>query len=316
MGLAAAAHSAVPVPIDPDGAGGIGTISVGNLDWSVGNALATGVGASRPVGTDFTLYAQAHLSTFNNISNQVIQTPALNTTFEWTYVTAFQERITSSANGGQALQFQVNPLNTGLNLATNFFQIYRSGVNANDLAGTGFNDGTLLLTGHILQGNQFGDSGFNIAGNIVGGVFVPSTQPLDQFGANNYPGITSITGSGSSVITVQVDSFDPTVFQGLVVGSTFTLDFNTSQILAYNQTDPSSCFWNGSAFIGGAGATTPPLGSNCANTIGTVNGTSGPNIIFQTDSNNSFTAQVPEPGVLALLGISLLGLGIARTRRS
>ena len=319
MGLTMSAHSAVPIGIDPDaGAAPNGTIQVGNLDWAVGNALAVGVTQGSPAGTVFTTYAQARLSNFNNIANVNIPVVGLNTVFEWTYVTGFQEVITQSLNGGQALQFQVNPANLGFNATQNFFQIYRSAPNSSDLAGTGFNDGTLLLTGHILQGAELGQSGFTAAGNVSGPVtapvFTPLIQDLDQFGNNDYAAIDSITGTGSSQIKVLIDAInDPLSFPGLSVGMILTLDFNTSQILAYNQTDPSACFWNGAATIGGAG--NAALG--CANTIGAVNGVSGPNIQFQTDANNSFIVQqVPEPGVLALLGISLLGLGIARTRKS
>lgn len=323
MGLTAAAQAAVPIPINPDGVpGGAPTVQVGNLDWAVGNALAVGPGtfASRVVGAEFQLLAQARLASFNTIANTPIGVPQLNTTFEWTYVTSFTERITSVLNGGQALQFQVNPNNIGYDAALNFFEIYRSAPNSSDLAGRGFNDGTRILRAHILQGNQFGDSNFNVSGNIVGGNFIPTIGNLDQFGANNYTGAngsaphSTITGSGASQLRFQVDEFDANTFQNIDVGSIFTLDFNTSQILAYNQTDPSSCFWNGAAFVGGAGQANPNLPLPCANTIGAVNGVNGPNIMFQTDSNNSFTATVPEPGVLALLGISLLGLGIARRR--
>ena len=319
MGLTMSAHSAVPVGIDPDAAAAPnGTIQVGNLDWAVGNALVVGATQSSPEGTQFTTYAQARLSNFNNILNQNIAVTGLNTVFEWTYVTGFQEVITQSLNGGQALQFQVNPNNLGLDATQNFFQIYRSAANSNDLAGTGFNDGTLLLTGHILQGAQLGQSGFTAAGNVStttsGPVFTPLIQALDQFGNNDYPAIDSITGTGSSQIQILVDAInDPLSFPGISVGMILTLDFNTSQILAYNQTDPSACFFNGAVTIGGAG--NAALG--CANTIGATNGVSGPNIQFQTDSNNSFIVQqIPEPGVLALLGISLLGVGIARARKS
>jgi hypothetical protein len=38
-------------------------------------------------------------------------------------------------------------------------------------------------------------------------------------------------------------------------------------------------------------------------TLGAVNGTRGPNFVFQTDGNHAFT--VPEPASLALIGLGL-----------
>lgn len=39
-------------------------------------------------------------------------------------------------------------------------------------------------------------------------------------------------------------------------------------------------------------------------------------IVLQADGNQAFTAAVPEPGTLALLGIAMLGLGMSRRRAS
>lgn len=325
MGLAASAYASNPIPIDPDGApGGTPTINVGNLDWAVGNAIAVGVGtfADRTEGQEFQLYAHARLASFNDISNKPINVAQLDNAFEWSYVTTFTERITSVGAGGRTLEFQVNPNGDLLDDSTNFFRIYRSTPNSSDLAGRGFNDGDLILEGYILTGNEFGDSGFNVSGNFVNGAFVPALSALDTFGSNNYNGgngsdaHSSITGTGSSKINIQVTSWDAATFQNIDSAFVFSMEFNTSQILAYSQTDPSSCFWDGSGFIGGAGQSNPNQVAPCANAIGAVNGISGPDIMFQTDANNNFTATlVPEPGVLALLGISLLGFGIARIRR-
>jgi PEP-CTERM motif-containing protein len=305
-GLAGLAYGAVPVTIDPDAGGAATPISVGNLDWAAGNAIAVGAGADPAIGTTFQTYAQARLAQFNDSANNPYTVTGFGAGgFEWTYVTSFTEVVTKNDTTG-GLGFALNPSGGGLS-ATNFFQIYVSAANSSDLAGTGFNDGTLILTGHIVNtGVIVGDSLFQVSIG-AGGVIIGDLDASPN--GNDYPNIDSVQGSGSSKITVAVDSFNSSYFQGLTVGSLLQLDFTTNQTLAYNQTDPSACFAD-AGFAGGAGN-----GGTCANTIGAVNGISTNNIMFQTDAISNFSVTtVPEPGVLALLGISLLGLGVIRKR--
>jgi len=201
---------------------------------------------------------------------------------------------------------------------TNFFKIFvgNSAQEGNDLTGNCFVCGTEILTGHAYDATSTltltDTDGFSGPGNNI-------PRKLDNSGVDNYPGITTVSAVGGSEIDVLVDNFNNAYFLNLIKGISFSLN-NTSQILAFSQTDPSAFFSNnGSTNQNEIGVDpTGVLG------VGTVNGlclnagtTGNCKIIVQSDANSTFfeVTAVPEPATMTLFGLGLLGSVAARRRQ-
>jgi len=296
------AQASSTVIFDPTGTvGPANDVAFTTLDQRPGNALAIGASASSPVGTSFNLVYQANLGAAINsngvsVFNQgdTVGGAARN----FTFTAGFAETITGNTVVGgtnTVLTFGFASPATNAPTATNFFYMYATGASGNNLAGTGFATGIPILTGHFIA------SGYSSTFNANGG---GAGTPLDGSGNNDYPGISTITGSGSTNATLVIDSFLPNYFPNLVAGAT-TSFIQTTQSLFFSTVDPAALMSsNGIANGNIPGATS----------VGTVNGITGPNTIFAADASQSFTTGVPEPLPAALIGLGLVALGLARRK--
>ena len=263
----------------------LGDITVGSFDWTPGNALGyqgIPIAGTKP----FTLFYQASLASFNDpVTGLPIIGTGLGTDYEITAIAASGE--IGTLIGGTVLLLAFDNTNS-----TNYVKIYYdTAKNANPLLGTGFDDGTLLM-----EGEATASSGNFLVTNLdQNGIPIP--VQFDQFpslASNNYPGVGTVVGNGSSVATVDID---PTTINSTYITPSgtsvlsFTLNFNTSQILPFNQQNPSKAFWDdlNSVWITpvyGPGTGAYPNGVNGVNAC--PPGVQNCDIQFQADANNSF----------------------------
>jgi len=281
------------ITFDPDGANnpnGTGSLApipnVTGFDYSVGNFLGQGLVTARNAWTPtnpttFQVYYQAALAGLINTTGTFAPT-GLNSTYEITAVASFTAVVTNVS--GNSLTFAVAPAASQTNSFLRFFYDQNTATFANNLNGTGFNDGTQILTS-----NPF-------ASPTSTGNFTSSTQPppalFDAFAPDNYSGKQSVAGNGSDVFTANNVNTNAAFFVSPALSS---VSYNTSLVLPFSGTNPSGLFTG----LGPGGITITP-------SLGNTNGVSGPDYQFQADAN-IFPNTVPEPASMTLLGMGLAG---------
>jgi len=338
FGLASSqAQAGNVIVFDPTGGGGANgnaTINATQFTYAPGNALAIGAitpGVGPVVGTTFELKYQAILGGISgttqignlgvSVVSQVtdttpvnggnIQAGAVNTGREVTIVADFREVITGMTvqGGNNVFTFALAPG------GPNNVSIYSAPAGtAKNLAGTGFNTGTLILSGTVVPSSS--------EGTYTSSIAIPNTGPgspsspvlFDQYagdypggvvtanGAGGpYPGIFTLSGSGSTFLPVAVNFTNPLYFPGLGTPSLLNINFpSISAAVPFNSVSPSMNFTG----------TIP--------NIGTVNQLNGRDAQFQAQAANDFVAAIPEPSsVISALTAAVLipGFVFASRRR-
>jgi hypothetical protein len=274
------------IDFNPTGSPSGPVYTIGGIDVAPGSALAVDA-LPLKVGDTFQRYYQASVSGLINTHGLTFAPPGLQSSYQLTAVASTTEIVTSLNGNGAPATFAVAPTQS----PHSFFELYYNpAVVANNLAGTGFNVGTLILT--LGPSTSPGEGLFTLATDPTTGKPIISPQ-FDGFTHDDYPGISTVIGSGAALIQADVTFADPAFFKTPLS----EISFNTSLVTPFRQVDPSRLF------VGSPGGGAP----NIVPHIGTTNGVDGPDFQFQADANLSFTV-IPEPASFIQASLGLLGV--------
>jgi hypothetical protein len=308
LGLAGQANAFNVISFDTNGAAAGGTIAVDTFDWIPGNALSIGAlgmaGDSAAPSVITTVY-QAKLGSFlnNNNGSPITTSPASGTEF--------------------TIQATITELQTGIGTSTAFFtplggtvkMFYDAAANSNDISGTGFGDGLMILSGTILSGSgtytdvtrQNNAPQAILAGASLcsAGLTTVGCVPvlLDQSGDDNQGGVLTHTGNGSSTLNVHVDYQDNNFFKSLLTSLLIGLNDTTNLADPFVQANPSDLIVGNApsySLVGGQLVN----GGDCPKDAN-GNFTQRCDFHFQSDGATSFQA-IPEPGTLALFSLGMM----------
>ena len=205
---------------------------------------------------------------------QPVIPPGLNSTYQLTAVGSFTEVVTSLTRAGRW-----RPSQWRLPGAEQLLRalLHNRRWSPDNLAGTGFNVGTLILAG--TPPSPAASVGvYSLATDSAG---APVTTQFDQSPSIITRGVTTVAGSGSALLSSDVTYINPAFFKTPLSQITF----NSSLVTPFLQVTPS--------------ASLPALpvaaAPNVTPDIGTINGVNGTDFQLQADANFSFTRPSPNP---------------------
>ncbi len=310
---------------DPDGNGPLPALNLISMDTGLGQALVLptpGSPAFTPnswaAGNTFQVDFQLQVAGLNDVNGSAAFSPGLNRDYQITVVASVTLVISGTLTtppppGGQGSQLAF--VQTAAHQSSDsFLEVYGSPtVDANISRGTGFNDGTLILSAKPDASSPGGFGVFNVLLDASGN---PVVNPA------NGQGISSVKDTASVGIGGDVTYLNPAYFGTPITQVAFhTGDLVFSDFFGYGET-PSALF------VGRPGGLPPDVTPQ----LGAINGLSGPDAAFLTigtisffqaprlatvsgsvydDANNDGTKQAAEPG-LAGATVTLSGTTAGR----
>lgn len=319
LGFSGASSAAILFDVNGDTKPG-GVTFTTLFDWFPDNALfdAAVPIPSSPATVDFDLRIQAALGSLGGTTATL--DPGAEVTFQ--AIVPMTATITSTVGG---VSFAIDAVRAG-----GIFNMYygdtgpgglgtTGGLFHNDITGLGYGDGRHIMHGLILPSlaGEFGT--ITLGGTVVG--------LLDQFGADNQGGVTTVAVSGNlPTLRIEIDpdpgssnpdvvatGFDSSFFPTDLFGNTVDvpddgdpttsdhdLELSSDNLAPFKQANPSD------KIVGAA-----PVYGNGINDNSCGAGPSPCDLHTEADARSPFRAnqRLPEPATTALLGLGLVGLG-------